>query len=73
MEVARLPQSKGISGEIHYIVYVRDSRLAANLQNRFAEIRQIIRLTAADKMAIDDHRRIFKDRSGIHEVIFDSG
>ncbi len=42
------------------------------LQNRPAEVRQIVRTAAGDVMPIHDHWLILPDRPGVDQVIFDA-
>ena len=44
-----------------------------HLQNPPAEIGQIVRFAAANKVPIDDHGRIFPDGAAIDEIVFNAG
>ena len=48
----------------------RDAR--HHFDNRPAELGQIVRLAAADEVAIDDDRRVLPDRAGVHQVVLDA-
>jgi hypothetical protein len=43
-----------------------------DFQHSFAELRQIIGLSAADEVTIDDDWRVFPDCSGVDQVVLDS-